>query len=89
MNDAAMYYRIMAHRNIVADADTGLFVCTVYDNPVLDIHPVAHLDAVDIASDHGIEPDAAFVAYLYIAYDSSIGRNKAIFSKAGRLSFYR
>ena len=39
---------------------------------VLDVHSVADVDGVDIASQHGVEPDATFVADGHIADDGGI-----------------
>lgn len=89
MDGAAVYDGVMTYGNVVADMNAGLFVCSVQDDAVLDIYPIAYVDTIDIASYHGIEPKAAFVANLYVAHDGGIGRDKTVFAKAGRFAFYR
>jgi len=57
------------------------------DDAVLDIDLVADANAVDIAADDGVEPDAAFVAYLYVADDGGIGGDETVVSKFGEFTF--
>jgi len=57
------------------------------DDAVLDIDLVADANAVDVAADDGIEPDAAFIAYLYVADDGGIGGDETTFSKFGEFTF--
>ena len=57
------------------------------DCPVLDIHLIAHPDGINVAPNHGIEPEAAVIAGNNISYDSSIGCDKTILSKGWVYSF--
>lgn len=86
---ASVYNGIVAYRNVVTDVYAGLFVGTVEDHAVLDIHPLADKYAIDIASYDGIEPDATFVTYFYVSDDRGVRSNEAILSKAGRFAFNR
>jgi hypothetical protein len=89
MDDAAMNDGIMTDGHIVADGDAGFFIGAMYDDAILDIYFIADADAVDIPAHDGIEPDAAVVAHLHVSYDSSVRRDKTIFSKAWCLTFHR
>ena len=71
----------MSYAHIVTNAGWIFFVGTVDDGIVLDVDPVADADAIDIATDHGIEPDAAMVAHPHIANNGGIGCNEYIFTK--------
>lgn len=57
------------------------------DDTILDIDLVADADAVDVAADDGIEPDAAFIAYFYVTDDGGIGSDKTVLSKLGEFTF--
>ena len=64
---------------IVADADGGFLVKRVEHASVLNVHAVADADAVHIATQHGVEPDAALVAHHHIAYDGGVFGQVAVF----------
>lgn len=85
----SVYDGIVSNRNIIADTHTRLFISSMEDHAVLDIHPVANTDAVHIASYDGVEPDAAIVTYLYVSHDGRVGCDKTIVSKVGRFAFNR
>lgn len=89
LNSATVHYGVMTDGYVVADGDPGFFIGTMDDDAILDIHLVADADAVDIAADDGIEPDAAVIAHLHVSHDGSVRRDKTIFSKARGFAFYR
>ena len=53
---------VVSDGNIVADGDGALLIERVEDGSVLNVDMVADADAVDVAAQHGVEPDAATVA---------------------------
>jgi hypothetical protein len=82
-----MYDGIVADGNIVPDNRLRFLIGGMYHYAILDIYLVADADTVDVASYDGIEPDAAFIANLYVAYDGGIGRDETILSKLWELAF--
>jgi hypothetical protein len=76
-------------RNIVADMNLGLLIRSMNDDPVLDIHFVADMDAVDVSPHDCIEPDATLITDLHIPYHSGIRCEKTVFTKARGFAFYR
>lgn len=84
---AAMYDGVMADGDVVADDGPGFLVGGMDDDAVLDIDFVADADAVDVTADDGIEPDAAFIAYLYVADDGGIGSDETILAEFGEFTF--
>jgi hypothetical protein len=79
----------MSYAHIITDAGWIFFVSTMNDSIVLDVDPVANADAIYIATDHGIEPDAAMVSHAHIANNGGIGGNEYIFTKRRGNTFYR
>ena len=79
----------MSYAHIVSDAGWIFFVGTVDDSIVLDVDPVADADAIYIATNHGIEPDAAMVAHAHITNNRGIGCNEYIITKRRGNTFYR
>ena len=55
-----MYQCPMADTDAVADVSGSRFICAVNDGPILQIHSVAHADAVPIATHHRLKPYVAF-----------------------------
>ena len=58
------------------------------DAAVLDVHIVANADAVHVAAQHGVEPDATVVADDYISHHCRIFRKIAVFAYLGREAPY-
>jgi len=84
---AAMYDGVMTDGDVVPDDRLGFLVGGMDYDAILDIDLVANANAVDVTADDGIEPDAAFIAYLYVADDGGIGSYETIFSKFGEFTF--
>ena len=86
---ATMNNGSMSDAHIVSDAGWIFFVGTVDDRIVLDVDPVSDADAIYIATNNSIEPDAAMVTHAHIANNGGIGCNEYIFTKRRRNTFYR
>lgn len=84
---ATMYDGVMADGDVVADDGLGFLVGGVYDDAVLYVDLIADADAVDVAADDGVEPDACFVAYFDVSNYGCIGGDEAVFSKFGEFTF--
>ena len=89
MNFGAMDHYVMADRDIIADLDGRLLIESMEHGAILDIDTVADGDGVDIAAQHGAEPDAALIAHSDIAHEGSIIGNKAILADLGGEPPYR
>jgi hypothetical protein len=61
----------------------------MYNGTILNIYLVPHFYIVYIATQHGIEPNAALVAHGYITHNSGVLRNIAILSHLWRFPIYR
>jgi hypothetical protein len=72
---------------IISDGCAVFLVCAVDTVTILNIHFIPHFDKINIPSHDGIEPETAIITGFHIAYDSGIGGNKSIVSKAGEFSF--
>jgi hypothetical protein len=46
------------------------------------------MDAIDVAANDGVEPDAAFIAYFHLSYYGCIGRYETVFAELWVFSFY-
>ena len=55
---------------------------------ILYIDFVAHPNEIDIAPNHGVEPDTAIITHDNISHDRSIGSNETIVSEAWILLFH-
>jgi len=84
---ATMYDGVMADGDVVPDDRLGFLVGGMDDDAILDIDLVADADAVDVTTDDGIEPDAAFIAYLYVADDGGIRSDETILSEFWEFTF--
>ena len=63
----------MAYGDVIAQ-DTGEVVRQMQDGVVLDVRVVADDDAVDVAPEHGVAPDARVIAQGHIAqHDGALG----------------
>ena len=49
---------------------------------ILNVHPIAQANGIDIAAKYGVEPDTAVIAYDYIAHDSGVSA-KGLFTDLG------
>jgi hypothetical protein len=58
-------------------------------HPVLNIHVISYPYVMNVAANHGIEPNAAIVAQNNIAREGGIVGKKAPFAPFGINSFYR
>jgi hypothetical protein len=67
-------------RNIIAYDCLGPFKRAMQDRSILDVYFVSDPDAVNIAPDDGIEPDAAVAAHYDVTYDCCVGCNVAVFT---------
>src|SRR5260221_13932754 len=74
---------IMADRDIVSDNGPGLLIGGMDHHPVLDISFASDPDAVDIATNYGVEPYTAILAYFHVTDYGGIGGDKTIFTKLG------
>jgi hypothetical protein len=83
-----MYYGIVANGYIIAQHHLCLLVSTMDTGPVLYIHLIAYADAIDIATDYGIEPHTAILTHDHIPYYSGIGGYKTPFGYLRGYSFY-
>ena len=54
-----MDYGMVTNRNIIANNSFCFLISTVDARTILDVNFITHADAVYIATDNGIEPDAA------------------------------
>jgi hypothetical protein len=62
-----MNERIVSNRNIVADSCRGFLIRAMDYSTILNIHAIAHHDAIHVASNDSIKPYAAFIAHDHIA----------------------
>jgi uncharacterized membrane protein (GlpM family) len=83
-----MYTGIMANGHIIADSGFGFLVSGMDHGAVLDIHLIAHTNAVHVSPHNSIEPNAAIIAHYHISHDGGIGGYKTVFSHFRVYSFY-
>ena len=69
--------------HVVADFGHRFLVQCVYNTVVLDVKAVADGDGVNVATQHGIEPDAAVVAHGHVAHDDGTVGQETVFSDFG------
>jgi hypothetical protein len=86
MNGAAMHQSIVADGNIIADLGWVFLVSAMDHCAILYVYFVAHFYIMNITTNHGVEPDAAFIAHYYISNNGCIGCYKTILAKLGCLS---
>ena len=79
---------VMTYRDIVAYLDGRFLVKRVQHAAVLYVDTVAYAYGVDVAAQYGAEPDAAFVAHYYIAYDGGVVGKETIFAHLRREAAY-
>ncbi len=87
LQGAAMYDRVMAYGNIVADHGLRLLIGAMDHRAILNIDLIADPNTIDVAAYHGIEPDAAIIPHDHVADHGGIRRDEAIFTKLGGFSF--
>ncbi len=80
MYRASMNDGIMPDGNMIADDGLCFLIGAMYHGAVLYVHLFTDADAVHIAADNGIEPNAAVGADDHIAYDRCIRGYKTIFT---------
>jgi len=73
----------MADAYIVANIGCVFLVRAMNTGTILHIHFVAHSYIVHIATDNGVEPDAALVAHLNITGNGGIGSDETIGPEGG------
>jgi hypothetical protein len=83
MDGASMHHGVVPNRYIVANSSGVLLISAVYNGAVLYIYAVAHFNKMYITSYYGVKPKTALFSSGYIANDSGVGCNKAVFSKTG------
>jgi hypothetical protein len=71
----------MANGYIVPDFRGGFFVRAMNHGKVLNVHFVAHLNAVHITADYAVEPETALIAGFYITNNGCIFSNETIVSE--------
>ncbi len=79
---------VVAYGDIVADFDYRFMVKSVKHAAVLDVDAVADTYGVDVAAQHGSEPDAALVAHLHVAYYGAVVGQETVFPYLGCKSSY-
>ena len=84
LDPGAVNVGVVADRDVVADDRHRTLVQRVDDYSVLDVDPVADRDFIDVAAQHGAEPDATVPADRDVADDRGVFRQKRIFSDYGR-----
>jgi hypothetical protein len=65
----------------ITNGYSGLFVCAMNNNCVLDIHFIPDPDRIYVAPDHSIEPNRTLVAHDHISHNSGVRRYKTVISK--------
>jgi len=73
-----MHNGIMAYGYIIADLGSIFLIGAMYDGAILDVYFIADADVINVAPNHGIEPDTAIIAYHYITYNRGSRRYKTI-----------
>ncbi len=68
----------MPYRHIIAYIYCRFLIEGVKHGTVLYVHPVAYRYGIDVATKHGVEPNAAFVAHSHIAYDRCVFSEETI-----------
>jgi hypothetical protein len=59
------------------------------DRAILHVDLVAHANGIDIATNHGIEPETAIIAGDHVTDDRGIGSDIAVVSESWQNAMYR
>src|SRR5579872_6408735 len=86
---ATMDDGIMSDGNVVSDMDIGFLIGGVNDDAILYIYLVANVNAANVTPEDGVEPDAALISDLYLAYHGCVRSQEAIFAKTRGFALYR
>lgn len=78
LDGAPVHYGIVPYGYIVSNGGRRFLIGAMDDGPVLHIDLVAHFDKMDIATDHGIEPNTALIAHAHLAHNRGIFSDKTI-----------
>lgn len=74
---------VVSDGDIVADFDCGFLIECVEYGSVLDVDSVADAYGVDIASDDGVEPYAAFFSHHDVADDGGVFSKECVTADFG------
>ena len=80
---------IVADGHVVADFYGRFLIQGVQHAAILDVHAVADADGVHVSAQHGVEPYAAVVSQLHVAYEGGVVRQETVLADFGGEAPYR